>query len=325
MITFPRFQPQLLIFKILNPQSIKMKLSTRIYLSAILLLPSLFTGCIKEDVSDCPAGLKVYFTYEPATYARMGVDPSEVDRIDLFLFDDGGIYRGVWTDEMPQLAPGYFMELPVQKEGGYRFIAWCDLHDCYTTSPTGFIIGQTTFAEAMLRLDHLSGEIAGGVPPLFHADKTELLFNTREQKVSMPLVQAYNTINLTTEGLEHNSDTYRLSITDNNGKYKFDHSFADDSNFTYSIPCGKDNKGQLSTTLNILKLAADRHPIFEIYNVTQGRVLYRADLVTLLNGIGNIDYQRMHTYDIHIKFTTDMKAIVIVNGWQVTEDDVMLY
>ncbi len=303
-----------------------MKLSTPIYLLAILLLllPWLFTSCIKEDASDCPTGLKVYFEYDLATYARTGVNPSEVDRIDLFIFDDGGIFRGVWTDKMPQLAPGYYMELPMPQAGGYRFIAWGNLQGSYTTSPTTFVIGQTTFSEVLLCLTHLSGEVSGGVPPLFHADKTELLSNAHEQKVYMPLVQAYNTINLTTEGLNPDSDTYRLSITDNNGNYKFDYSFADDSNFTYYTPCTKDNNGQLLATLNILKLAADRHPVFEIYNVTQSRALYRVDLVTLLNKIEGVDYGNVHTYDIHLEFTGTEEVVITINGWKVTEDDVRL-
>ncbi len=300
-----------------------MKLSTPIYLLAIqlLLLLSLFTSCIKEDVSDCPTGLKVYFEYDPATYARTGVNPSEVHRIDLFIFDGGGIFRGVWTDEMPQLAPGYYMELPLQHTGSYRFIAWGNLQGSYTTSPANFVVGQTTFSEALLCLNHLSGEVSGGAPPLFHADKTEPLSETHEQEVHLPLVQAYNTINLTTEGMDQDGNTYRLSVTDSNGKYKFDYSYAADSNFTYYTSCTKDGNGQLLGTLNILKLAADRHPMLEIYNVTEGYSLYSSDLIALLNKIEGVDYGRVHTYDIRFKFV-GTEVTIIINNWKVTDYDV---
>jgi len=295
-----------------------MKLSTRIYLTALSLSLLLLSGCIRDDMSDCPTGLKVYFTYEPATYARTGVNEQEVDRIDLFAFDAQGILRGVWTDGNPTLSPAYFMNVTGLPAGEYRFIAWCGLHGDYKTIPAVFTAGLTTFDEARLILEH-GGQIDGGVTPLFHAQKTETVRNTAsEQKIYLPLVQAYNTINLTTEGLQNNTDTYRMTIYDDNGKYYFDYSFAGDDEFIYTTPCGKDAAGQLSATLHILKLAADRSPVFEIANQTQGTTLYRENLVRLINETGTNDYDRIHTYDIRLKFGLDVS--VSINGWWVVND-----
>ncbi len=295
-----------------------MKLSTRIYLLA-LLLPIFFSGCIKEDMSDCPTGLKVYFTYEPATYARTGINPAEVDRIDLFLFDTQGIFRGVWTDETPRLSPDYFMTIPNPPEGNCRFVAWGGLHGCYSVQPAIFTVGKTTFDEAIMALDHASGKIEAGLQPLFFATKdTRILTSRGGNQINMPLVQAYNTLNLTTENLLANGDTYRFTIKDNNGKYKFDYSFAPDSDFIYTTTCNKDEQGQLQSTLNVLRLEGDRHPVIEITNETKGTILYREDLVKLINAAGQIDYGTTHAFDIHLKF--GMEVSVSINGWQVVLD-----
>ncbi len=287
------------------------------------------TACIKEDMEDCPEDLRIYLTFTPATYARTGVDPKEVDRISLFAFDVQGIFRGVWIDENPALAPGYYMTIPRLPAGDYRFVVWGGLHECYSTLPATFKVGETLYKDALLELDITSGEISKLLHPLFHAQKTEYIReDVRQQHIDMPIVQAYNTINLTTEGLAPTSDEFRMSVTDNNGKYTFDYSFAPCSEFIYSALCTKDAGGQLRSSLNILKLAADRHPQFGIYNVTQQKTLYKADLVDLLNKMEDVDYDNIHTYDVHITFTTDgtdLYASVSINGWEVTEETEILY
>lgn len=298
-----------------------MKLFTRTYLPLLLLLLSL-GSCIKDDLSDCPAGLKVYFEYTPATYARTGVDPKEVDRIDLYVFDAQGVFRGVWIDKTPDLNPDYHIvinNLPFNDT--YRFIAWAGLHSHYSALPDKFIAGKTTYSDALLKLEHASGTIDTKINPLFHAEKSQYIDNNREHRVDMPLVQVYNTINLTTEGFSNNSKTYRMTVYDNNGKYNFDSSFASDSDFNYTSVCTKDTDGQLSATLNVLKLADDRTPIIEISD-QDGTILFKENLVGLINAMGSNNYNNTHIYDIHLRF--GLSVSVSVNGWWVVEDGVIL-
>lgn len=286
-------------------------------------------SCIKEDMSDCPEDMRIYLTFTPATYARTGIDPREVDRLDLFAFDAEGIFRGVWTDEHPVLASGYYMTIPRLPAGDYRFVVWGAMHEPYSTTPAIFKVGETLFADAQLNLNIPSGGTVAAIRPLFHALATERVrADVRTQHIEMPLWQAYNTINLTTEGFDPAGDQFRMSVTDSNGNYYFDYSFAPCGEFTYATPCGTDAQGQLKASLDVLRLAADRHPRFEIRNMSQQKTLYEADLVELLNKMGEIDYAGTHTYDIHIKFATDntdMTATVTINGWQVTEDSEVLY
>lgn len=295
-----------------------MMLFTRTYLPLLLLMLFSFSSCISEDMDDCPTGLKIYFDYAPATYARTGIDPSEVKRIDVFVFDAQGKFIGVWIDKDLVLSNDYFITVPnLPQNQTYRFIAWSGIDSDYSVMPTPFTEGKTSYDDARLLLEHQSGTIDTPIRPLFHAEKSQYIDNSREQRVDMPLVQVYNTINLTTEGLSNNSKTYRMTINDNNGNYNFDCSFAPDSDFNYTTPCIKDANGQLSASLPILKLASNRNPIFEITD-QDGTVLFSENLVTLINALGSNNYEHIHTYDVHIKF--GLSVWVSVNGWWVVED-----
>jgi len=294
------------------------------YLAASLLLPLFLAGCIREDRSDCPEGLRIYFNYETATYAGEGINPAEVEKIALFVFDAQGLFHSVWTDSNPRLSPDYYMAIPDLPVGNYRFIAWAGYRDCYVISPVDLIPGRTTFDEMRLSVVCLSGRLEGSseYEPLFGADKMDYVRNqTRLQRIDLLLRPTYNTINITTEGLPASGETYRFTIYDNwDGVYKLDCSFAAGGDMQYTTPCDKNTGGQLSASLRILRLAAaSRQPILEIYNVTQERALYRADLIELINRMGYINYETTYVYNVHIKFSTDMTAIVFINGWQVTE------
>jgi hypothetical protein len=58
-------------------------------LLVVALLSMTFNSCIKDDIDDCPASVRVYFDYLPATYANIkeGINPDEVTRLTLYWFD----------------------------------------------------------------------------------------------------------------------------------------------------------------------------------------------------------------------------------------------
>ncbi|NDV58280.1 FimB/Mfa2 family fimbrial subunit [Bacteroides sp. 519] len=300
-----------------------MKLFTRTYLPALLLLSALLAGCIKEDLSGCLAGLQIYFSYTPETYTRGYINETEVKRIDLFVFDAEEILRGVYVDKNPTLSLNYCIAIDNLPAGDYNFVAWCGVPTHYKFIPQQFVIGQTKLADALLYLEH-ENEVTNGVLPLFYAGKTEFVTNADEQKIYLPLNKAYNTINLTTEGLPLNNNDYQLLVYDNNSIYDFDYSFVDNDNeFAYTTQCQKDPNGQLLASLNILKLAAHRSPIIKIKNQTTNTLLYSENLVTLINEIKNIDYNNTHVFNIHLRFMGP-NVSVYINGWWVVDDEIGL-
>ncbi|MDR2816348.1 MAG: FimB/Mfa2 family fimbrial subunit [Proteiniphilum sp.] len=291
-------------------------------LCLFLSLALSLTGCIDDDISNCPVGIRVYFTYE-TTYAGTDIDPSAIERMNLYVFDAGGILRAVVQDSDPDISADYYMTVPSLSAGNYRFAAWGNLYGCFSTVPAVFTVGQTTFEEARLAFAH-TDEAPVISQPLFFAHLPAAKVTTeREQRFYLPLEQTVNTVNLTTEGLPVNENSYRLRIKDNNGAYTFDHSFASDSEFTYTSLCDKDAGGQPKATLTVLKLGAGRHPVIELTDMTTQTVRYTGDLVELLDARG-VDYRTQHVFDIHLKFSTTSNVEVIIDGWQVTEGGFIL-
>lgn len=288
----------------------------------ILFFTVLLTGCIKEDLSKCPTGIKVYFTYL-TTYAGSKIDPVEVNRMNLYLFDSEGILRTVVCDENPNISPEYYLTVNNLPAGEYRFVAWGNLRGCFSAYPADFSIGETTFEQALLLFDHT--EVASLIEePLFFAYlSAEQVTTAREQRFYMPIAEQTNTIRLTTEGLPLNDDSYCFTVTDNNGRYKFDNSYALDNYFTYPAPCDKDEQGQPATSLNVLKLAAGRQVKIELYNETAAISCYTANLIELLDARG-VDYALQNDFDIHLIFRTDMKVDVSIDNWLITEEGLIL-
>ena len=300
------------------------KLFTLLSMFAVLLFSH---SCFKQDVSDCPpqdALIKVYFNNDFTRGVGGSIDPAEVKRINLFVFDEEGVYRGVWIDSNPKLSQDYHMTIQGLPVGRYTMVVWGGLYDPYCTVPAIFVEGQTKFEEAILQFNYMQEPVV--THHLIYAGPTKVAVKNLDNQVCyMTMEQNTNTINLTIEGLKYDTDQYRFSVYDNNGRYHFDNSFAPCEDFKYSTFCDNDDQERLAATLSILKLAADRQPTIEVFNEALQEILYRANLVELLNARGT-DYKKEHIFNVHIKFGEEVGAgvDVIIDGWKVVEDGAIL-
>ena len=287
----------------------------------------LLFSCLREDVSHCPEQIRVYFTFPSYT-----INSADVDRMHLYVFDHKGYYLGEYRDDyIPHFNADYYMECSDLLPGRYRFITWGgkDEKD-YSTTPSSFVVGKTTFDEARLIFEHPENVVSTPLHHLFHADLLATVTSAKVQRFDMPLKQLSNTINIHTVGLPFDTNAYTFNITDNCCIYTFDCSAIPyvHPTVTYTAPCIKDGANQLHASLNILQLAADRHtPQLEIYNQTANTVLYpvgaqSGDLIDLiLSAYRFHDFETTHTYDIVLTFTGDestgFAVAITVNGWQV--------
>ena len=304
-------------------------------------ITALFTGilllfsCIKEDTSECIGEVRVYFSYSPQT-----IHPADVDRMHLYVFSHNGYFVGEYRDNfISGFNADYFIDCSDLLPGSYRFIAWGGKDErYYATSPTPFVTGQTTFDEALLMLEHSGNTLSTPVHHIFHSDLSATVLTTlMPQRFYMPLAQLSNTINISTVGLSPQDGVFTFRITDTNCTYTFDRSFAshDHEPFTYMAPCTKDNENQLHSTLNVLRLAANRRtPQLQIINETTGVPLYpvgahSGDLIGLiLSATPNNNFDVTHTYDIVLTFTGDestgFDVEISVNGWKVNKGETVL-
>ena len=299
--------------------------------ACILLLAS----CLKEDLSNCPAFIRVYFTVPTEGDA---INPDHVDRMNLYVFDSEGYYVGEFIDsKITGFNADYYIDCSGLLPGKYRFIAWGgkDERD-YITNPLPFEKGKTTFDDALLILEH-SGSVVSTVPHhIFYAELpvANVIAGNSIQYFYMPLVQVSNTINIHTVGLPADACDYVFNITDCNSTYRFDLSFVSNTSdsFTYTAQCTKDEAGQLHATLTVLRLSADRHtPQLDIFNTTNGKTLYPTgsqlgDLIGLiLSAYPKNNFETTHTYDIVLTFkgdpSTGMSVTISINGWKVKDQN----
>ena len=305
----------------------------RIKITTLILCLLLVASCIKEDMIDCPGDVRVYFSLISSQS-----NPAEVDRMHLYVFDDKGLFKGEYRDNrVSSFNAQYYIDCSTLMPGNYRFVAWAGKDDNhYGTSPAPFEKEKTTYNEALLALKHSGGLVTAPPHHIFHSERTAAVTREKVQRISMPLAQLTNTVNVRTEGLPSDDNAYLLNIADNNCAYSFDRSFAShashsaDETFTYTTSCTKDDAKQLKASLRVLRLSENRRiPKIEIYNKTQGKRLYpvddqSGDLIGLILKAYSPNFETSHTYDILLRFTGDdatgFKVKVIINGWEINEE-----
>ena len=308
---------------------------------ATLLVCTIFLfSCLKEDMSNCPEQIRVYFTFtNKHTLVGEGypIDPDDINQKRLYVFSHTGYYLGEYHDaHIANFNEEYYIDCSDLLPGKYRFVAWGGQDEsCYSTAlghsenPAPFIKSTTGFDEALLMLKHSGNDVTTPVHQLFHSSLPVTVTNTKIQRFDMPVMQITNTVNIRTAGLPAGPDAYRFQIIDNNDAYTFDGLFAtgvSDPTFSYTTPCTKDGTGQLSATLNVMRLAANRHkPQLQIYNETAGKPLYHTeDLIGLIQKADpNNDFDTTHIYNIDIIFDegndTNFTFTILINGWAVRE------
>ena len=297
-------------------------------------------------MSNCPEQIRVYFSFATLdTYTGEGddpINPDDVDRMYLYVFNEKGFYLGEYRDNnIVGFDTDYYIDCSDLLPGKYRFIAWGGKDErFYEKEPYQLIKGKTHFDEALLMLKHHNNIVSNNIHHIFHSDLTATVTNAKVQRFDMPLAQVSNTINIRTVGLSADDYTYSFNIADNNDIYNFDRSFASnilDATFTYTAPCTKDGTRQLHSTLNVLRLAANRQtPQLQIYNETTGTLLYpfgnySGDLIGMIkSAYPKNDFDKTHLYDIVLVFgdpghgNTNLSLTIFINGWQVRNQDVDL-
>jgi hypothetical protein len=264
--------------------------------------------------------------------------------MNLFVFDQKGYYLCEYRDErIIGFSPEeYYIDCSDLLPGKYRFIAWAGKDEnFYTVEPDVFEKGKTRFEDALLMLKHQGNVVSEEIElirHLFHSELPATVTNEKVQRFTMPLKQQTNTINIRTEMLPATADIFSFNIIDNNSDYTFEGSFANavsDKTFTYTAPCTKDGADQLHSTLNVMRLSADRNtPQLQIFNKTTGEVfyphgIYSGDLIDLiLKANPKNDFEATHIYNIVLRFEngfnpedpTNSSVTIYINHWKVPQE-----
>ena len=314
----------------LEKNEMKRQIKTTLYFIVLLANLGFMQSCIDEDYADCPVPeneehVRIFLSYIPKTYASVGIEPSEVKSLSLFIFDKQGYFVRSQTERVPVFNQDYYMLVKLNP-GVYNFVVWANLEHPYYTNISGSVAETMGIDSTFLFLERPeNGLITEKLHPLFFGEcRLAEVKSNIEQRFTVPIVQNTNRVSLTVEGLALNN-MYRYSITDNNGKYRFDNSFAPDREFQYITPMVVNSTNLLEASLTVLRLGRDRHPILRVHNVTDQRIVFEHDLVDLLVRLEQqnmlIDWVNMHEFDIKLKFGANMEVSISINGWRVIENE----
>jgi len=302
-----------------------------IYLTlTVLFTISLLPSCLNDDLSVCVAEKRVFFDYLPQT-EREGVNPQDVKQLNLYIFDEDGRFMAEYRDKAPNLSPDYFMPIQGMPSGQYTFIAWANLGNTYELSSKSFVPGKTTKDEVEVFLNNISnGYVKEQLSPLFfatHANNEPFLEVQALVKEDFHLLLLGNIyrINVTVSGLGTDmlKEEFRLSISDNNARYRFDNTFAMSETFQYITPCVKEEE-KLKGSLTVLRLTEDRkNPVLSVtIPERNNEIVVKDNLIEILllaarKAERNLDFSRQHVFDIEyvIDPTAPMDYTIIIDNW----------
>lgn len=233
----------------------------------LLLSAGCLTGCIKDDLSDCPINVEPEPEPEPEpttgtfrlalTYTMHNTQEDDgtyvdlfsqqVRKVDVFVFDESGRFIQQITEEAaPQFAENYTKEIELPG-GGYQFVVWGNHYEDETVHNYGDI---TTLLEEgrMTLLQTLSSSTDIGMltDSLFHGctPQTVTVENGKDQVVPIDLMKNRNDVRVVvrwrekgmTEGYcqhtEH-AQSITATLTDNNAVHDFLNNIVDKQEVTY--------------------------------------------------------------------------------------------
>jgi len=95
----------------------------------LALLTLLFTGCLRDDLSDCDQGIELIFGY---THHNYGTDlfESEVSQVMIVVFDDSGTFTSLFEEKTTAVNGVCKMSLPLLS-GTYTLLVWGGDLDTY--------------------------------------------------------------------------------------------------------------------------------------------------------------------------------------------------
>ena len=232
----------------------------------LLLSAGCLTGCIKDDLSDCPINVEpepepepepttgtfrlaltytMHNTQENGTYVDLF--SQQVHKVDVFVFDESGRFIQQLTEEAaPQFAENYTKEIELPG-GDYQFVVWGNHYEDETVHNYGDITtlleeGRMTLLQTLSR----STDIGMLTDSLFHGctPQTVTVENGKDQIVPIDLMKNRNDVRVVvrwrekgmTEGYcthtEHAKDI-TATIIDNNTVYDFLNNIVEKQEVTY--------------------------------------------------------------------------------------------
>lgn len=281
---------------------ISMNMKAFVNNTIIAVLVSLFTvfgltSCDKfiyEDLEPC--GLDVRFIYD---YNLKYADafPHEVKKVDLFIFDEQGVFIENITVENDAFPKDYLLHVNLP-QGKYQFITWAGLYDRSYDFPN-LIPGKSTTEDIKVAIKHQSGILDRELDGLWHGIVQDVTVgNNPDQIVTVPLVKDTNIFRLImiskNPATPIDASKYDFEIISDNGYYTsrnevisgnvvmYTPYYRENLKNTQSPAPGLVNFASAVVELNTGRLMDNQENILIIRDKSNGKVLLEANLNELI-------------------------------------------
>lgn len=255
-----------------------------IALSVFIVASSLMTSCdsFNEELPECR--LLVRFKYD---YNMLFTDAfhTQVDKVELYVFDKEGKYLFKQTEEGKMLATGNYrmaVNLPV---GEYQFMAWAGARDSYDITP--LIPGVSDIADLRLQLKREESLIiTHKLESLWYGEMNHVAFTgTTNQTEVINLIKDTNKIRFIFQGYSDadwnlDMNAYDYEILESNGHLAHDNSLLDDDILSFHpYYMEQRNPSLAAVELNTMRLMEDRQTRLVITEKATGKKVFNINLI----------------------------------------------
>lgn len=254
----------------------------RFFLGTIILFA--LSGCVKEDLSDCPEpeqGIILSYRYE-LNMDYVDKFAEQVENLQAFIFDNNGILRDTL---IPFVGNGDIVPKWERKvnlpQGDYSIVTWAGSKDFYAHYyPAaanedameffkGVTIGQTRLEEMRMFLEYeqlpenseQNAPCDANIKELYHGIEQHVTVLPEDfTAVNTPLIKNTNTVRIRIDGLSTigsniNKDDFELTITGCNSHYKYDNTIGEKAATLRYTPCqSRVEGGSLHADIRTLRL-----------------------------------------------------------------------
>lgn len=297
----------------------------------VLIGSLIMTSCdsFNEDLPECRLFVKFKYDYNMEFADAFH---SQVDKVELYVFDKDGKFLFKQTEEGSTLGTGsYLMEvkLPV---GQYQFMAWAGAHNSYDI--TSLQAGVSSIADLKLQLKREETLIIDKeLEPLWYGEINNVDFTgTTDQTEVINLIKDTNKVRFVFQGSNEDSwgvdvNAYTYEIIESNGYLAHDNSLLGDDNLSFR-PYHIEQKNLAAgiVELNTMRFLANRNARFVVTEKATGKKVFNINLTDFLvmtkiegHNMSAQEYlDRESEYKIVFFFADNDPWLVLqinINGW----------
>ena len=308
-----------------------------------LFATSVFTSCIKEDMSNCRFGVNIHYFYILNKHYENRFGP-DVEYMNISVFDkDDKFYDNFVIDNPTMLGNDNSINLPLPA-GDWTLVSWGGDVPSYklgafsgSSFVEGLVVGQTSLNDFRLMLNYsreissAQVEMSDKVMPLYYGDITPVTTESLTYtSVNIPVTNDVNDLVVKVGGLSNvlgaNVDDFEIYATMSNGRYANDNGIADGAReIKYTQPL-KVVGDTLYTTMSVLRLMEDSATEYltvkSKYMPNDEKSITIPIVPTILknpryNNQEDLDREDTYEFVFALKPNADFSVTVIINEWEV--------